>query len=87
MVLDRDGDRAYVLTRFDNSISIVDLRARAWVSNSDWWDVRCDTLKKVKEGFDKAGITIPYPHQVTVTRGDPHVGPATENGAKVKDAT
>ena len=67
--------------------SSVDLRARAWVSNSDWWDVRCDTLKKVKEGFDKAGITIPYPHQVTVTRGDPHVGPATESGAKVKDAT
>ena len=29
VVLDRDGDRAYVLTRFDNSISIVDLRARA----------------------------------------------------------
>ena len=29
VVLDRDGDRAFVLTRFDNSISIVDLRARA----------------------------------------------------------
>ena len=52
--------------------SSVDMRARAWVSNSDWWDVRCDTLQKVKQGFDKAGITIPYPHQVTVVKGDPH---------------
>ena len=53
--------------------SSVDLRARAWVSNTDWWDLRCDTLQKVKQAFDKAGITIPYPHQVTVTKGDPHV--------------
>lgn len=51
--------------------SSVDLRARAWVSNSDWWDLRCDTLKNVKQSFDKAGITIPYPHQVTITKGDP----------------
>lgn len=49
--------------------SSVDLRARAWVSNSDWWDLRCDTLQKVKQGFDKAGITIPYPHQVAVQKG------------------
>jgi len=54
--------------------SSVDLRARAWVSNSDWWDLRCDTLKNVKQAFDKAGITIPYPHQVTVTKGEPHIG-------------
>lgn len=53
----------------------VDLRARAWVSNGDWWDVRCDLLKSVKEAFDKAGITIPYPHQVAVVKGDPHALP------------
>ncbi len=55
--------------------SSVDLRARAWVSNSDWWDVRCDTLQKVKQGFDKAGITIPYPHQVAVMRVAAHMHP------------
>lgn len=60
----------------DLASSSVDLRARAWVSNSDWWDLRCDTLQKVKQGFDKAGITIPYPHQVTVTKSGPHVGDA-----------
>lgn len=58
----------------DLASSSVDLRARAWVSNSDWWDLRCDTLKNIKQGFDKAGITIPYPHQVTVAKGDPHAG-------------
>jgi small conductance mechanosensitive channel len=56
--------------------SSVDLRARAWVSNSDWWDLRCDTLQKVKQAFDKAGITIPYPHQVTVTKGGPRDEPS-----------
>ncbi|MDP3492546.1 MAG: mechanosensitive ion channel [Hyphomonadaceae bacterium] len=59
----------------DLASSSVDLRARAWVSNNDWWDLRCDTLQKVKQGFDKAGITIPYPHQVTVTKSDPHIEP------------
>lgn len=67
--------------------SSVDLRARAWVSNADWWEVRCDTLLKVKQAFDKAGITIPYPHQVTVQKGDPRALPPGDPGAKVKDAT
>jgi len=57
----------------DFAASSIDLRARAWVSNNDWWDLRCDTLKNIKQGFDKAGITIPYPHQVTVTKGEHHV--------------
>jgi small conductance mechanosensitive channel len=69
------------------SSSSVDLRARAWVSNSDWWEVRCDTLKNVKQAFDKAGITIPYPHQVTVAKGDPHAPPSADPGAKVKNAS
>ncbi len=48
--------------------SSVDVRARAWVSNPDWWDTRCDTILKVKQAFDANGITIPYPHQVAITR-------------------
>ena len=38
VVLDRDGDTAYVLTRFDNSISIVDLSARAEVGKVEMWN-------------------------------------------------
>ena len=43
----------------DLATSSVDIRARAWVSNSDWWDARCDTLRDVKLAFDRNGITIP----------------------------
>ncbi len=48
--------------------SSVDLRARAWCAAGDWWDVRCDMLKRVKQAFDREGITIPYPHQVDVQK-------------------
>lgn len=48
--------------------SSVDMRARAWVSNSDWWDTQCDTILKVKQAFDANGITIPYPHQVEIAK-------------------
>lgn len=74
----------------DLAASSVDIRARAWVSNADWWNLRCDTLKNIKQGFDKAGITIPYPHQVTVTKGDPHVEepkPAAPKDVKPQRAT
>jgi small conductance mechanosensitive channel len=53
--------------------SSVDIRARAWCASSDWLDLRGDTLKRVKQAFDKAGITIPYPHQVAIAKG---LGPA-----------
>jgi small-conductance mechanosensitive channel len=48
--------------------SSVDLRARAWCSNNDWWDLRCDTIRAVKLAFDANGISIPYPHQVEVQK-------------------
>jgi small conductance mechanosensitive channel len=48
--------------------SSVDIRARAWVSNTDWWDTRCDTILKVKQAFDANGISIPYPHQVEISK-------------------
>jgi len=49
--------------------SSVDIRARAWCAATDWLDLRGDTLKRVKQAFDKAGITIPYPHQVAIAKG------------------
>lgn len=48
--------------------SSVDLRARAWCANNDWWDLRCDTIRAVKLAFDANGISIPYPHQVEVQK-------------------
>ena len=50
------------------SSSSVDLRARGWCAAGDWWELRCDMLKSVKQAFDREGITIPYPHQVEVQK-------------------
>ena len=42
--------------------SSVDIASRSWVKVDDYWDVKFDITKKVKEAFDANGITIPYPH-------------------------
>ena len=52
----------------DLATSSVDIRARAWVSNADWWDTRCDIIRAVKLAFDRNSITIPYPHQTQVEK-------------------
>jgi len=48
--------------------SSVDLSARLWCNASDYWDLKFDMIKTVKEAFDKGGITIPYPHQVEIRK-------------------
>ncbi len=48
--------------------SSVDIATRNWVNASDYWDVRFDLMKKVKEAFDQQGISIPYPHQVEIVK-------------------
>jgi small conductance mechanosensitive channel len=48
--------------------SSVNLTLRTWASQADFWDVHHDLLKAVKEAFDDAGISIPYPHQVEVPK-------------------
>jgi len=41
--------------------SSVDIVMRLWVANADYWPVKFDITKKVKERFDEEGITIPFP--------------------------
>ena len=48
--------------------SSVDITVRVWVAAADYWDVKFDTTKAVKEAFDESGISIPYPHQVEISR-------------------
>ncbi len=48
--------------------SSVDITTRSWVNASDYWGVKFDLTKKVKEAFDAQGISIPYPHQVLVQK-------------------
>lgn len=48
--------------------SSVDIVTRVWCDSGDYWGVHFDAMKNVKEAFDKNGISIPYPHQVNMTR-------------------
>lgn len=48
--------------------SSVDITTRSWVVAKDFWEVKFDVTKKVKEAFDAQGISIPYPHTVMVQR-------------------
>lgn len=48
--------------------SSVDITARLWCSSADYWDLKFDMTKRVKEAFDKEGISIPYPHRVEIVK-------------------
>lgn len=54
---DRDVTVA-VAALADSSVNLV---ARAWVHNSDYWGLFYDVQEKVKLAFDDAGIDIPFP--------------------------
>ncbi|TYB81986.1 mechanosensitive ion channel family protein [Maritimibacter fusiformis] len=50
--------------------SSVDLTLRAWTDSADFWDVKFDLTRAIKEAFDAEGISIPYPHQVLIQARD-----------------
>ncbi|MCD4751112.1 MAG: mechanosensitive ion channel [Thermoanaerobaculales bacterium] len=43
--------------------SSVDLIVRPWCRGADYWDLRFDLTRKIKEGLEAAGCSIPYPQQ------------------------
>ena len=45
----------------DSSVNFV---VRPWVKKSDYWGVKFDLTRKIKEAFDENGIEIPFPQQV-----------------------
>ena len=50
--------------------SSVDLVIRAWTTPDDFWAAQTDLLRAIKEAFDGAGITIPFPQrELTVIQG------------------
>jgi len=51
--------------------SSVNLYVRCWVPTADYWTVLFDLQKSIKQRFDAEGVSIPYPHQVNVTRDQP----------------
>ena len=48
--------------------SSVDLSLRVWCGAADYWEVKFDLTKRIKEAFDDAGISIPYPHTVEIKK-------------------
>jgi len=48
--------------------SSVDIGVRLWCNASDYWELKFAMTKAVKEAFDKAGISIPYPHSVEIKK-------------------
>jgi len=62
---DPEGPWAKVANLNDSS---VDIQMRVWCDTDDYWDVRFDLIKEIKEAFDKGGISIPYPHCVEIER-------------------
>ncbi|HET6431862.1 mechanosensitive ion channel family protein [Dyella sp.] len=50
--------------------SSVDLVIRAWATSADFWAAQTDLLRAIKESFDAAGISIPFPQrELTVVQG------------------
>jgi small conductance mechanosensitive channel len=43
--------------------SAVDLVVRPWCNNADYWTVRFDLTRSLKEGLEAAGCSIPYPQR------------------------
>ncbi len=43
--------------------SAVDLQLRLWCAAGDYWGLRYDLTRSVKEAFDAAGISIPFPQR------------------------
>ena len=52
--------------------SSIDFIVRPWVNTKDYWGVYWDITRQVKEEFDSAGISIPFPQQ------DVHLYSATD---------
>ena len=48
--------------------SSINFAVRPWCATPDYWSVYYDVTEQTKEALDKAGIEIPYPHQVEIRK-------------------
>lgn len=52
----------------DLAESSVDFKVRVWCTSSDYWGLRCDLTRQIKDRFDAEGIEIPFPTR-TILQG------------------
>jgi small conductance mechanosensitive channel len=66
-ILDNDervlDDPAYFCNVVSLSDSAVNIVVRPWSGASDFWDLKCDLTRTLKEELEKAGCTIPHKQQ------------------------
>lgn len=48
--------------------SAVDVSARLWCQNDDYWELKFTLTKAIKEAFDAQGISIPYPYRAVINK-------------------
>lgn len=46
--------------------SSVDFKVRVWTNASDNWNLKCDLIRRIKDGFDEHDIEIPFPTQTVI---------------------
>lgn len=51
----------------DLSESSVDFKVRVWCTASDYWGLKCDLTRAIKDRFDAEGIDIPFPTRTILT--------------------
>ncbi len=56
-------DPAPTIMLMELGASSVDFAVRPWVKSSVYWTTRAALLEAIKESFDNAGVSIPYPQQ------------------------
>lgn len=56
-------DPAPVVVLTELADSSLNLSARAWTKNEDYWSYLFENLERIKEELDKAGIEIPFPQR------------------------
>jgi small conductance mechanosensitive channel len=56
-------DPAPVVRVNELAASSINFVVRPWVNTADYWEAYWDITRRVKESFDEAGISIPYPQQ------------------------
>jgi small conductance mechanosensitive channel len=57
-------DPAHMIAVSELADSSVNLVVRTWVNAGDYWGVKFDLQRAIKETFDKQGIEIPFPQRV-----------------------
>ncbi|MBC6441857.1 MAG: mechanosensitive ion channel [Rhodobacteraceae bacterium] len=66
---DRILDNPQAVVKVSNlGDSSVDFSVRVWVNRPDYFAVKCDLQRTVKEAFDAGGIDIPFPTRTIVNR-------------------